>query len=157
MKNLKPKWIQEAPRNKNGGHGYRPTHYNHPCAIWVRESPANYNWLCQLGWELCQEYTYRYNKIHACQVHLEWLMKNPPPIPVEVREITEVRLAMPEKYKIEGDPIESYRRYYLGDKAKFAKWTRREVPKWFKSSEEDDQIKFKPLKKEDKIIFRKRR
>ena len=39
---------------------YRPTHKNHPSAIWVRESLNNYVWLCQLGIDLCKEYTERY-------------------------------------------------------------------------------------------------
>lgn len=28
---------------------YRPTHANHPCSVWVRESTANYKWLHELG------------------------------------------------------------------------------------------------------------
>jgi hypothetical protein len=32
---------------------YKPTHLNHPCAIWVRKSLSNYKWLCELGFNLC--------------------------------------------------------------------------------------------------------
>ena len=60
-----------------GGEGpYRATHKNHPSAIWARSNKSNYNWLCKLGLELCEEYTYRYGKIHKTQQHLEWLSKN---------------------------------------------------------------------------------
>ena len=45
---------------------YKKTHPNHPCAKWVRESQANYRWLCRLGLELCGEYTFRYGKHHKC-------------------------------------------------------------------------------------------
>jgi hypothetical protein len=36
---------------------YKRTHANHPCAIWARTSLANYQWLCALGFWLCQEYS----------------------------------------------------------------------------------------------------
>ena len=36
---------------------------------------------------------------------------------------------MPDKYKGE-DPIESYRKYYAGDKYRLAVWTRRDPPEW---------------------------
>ena len=50
--------INTAPLNSSGNHGYRPTHKNHPCSIWLRESIANYEWLCNLGIELCKQYYY---------------------------------------------------------------------------------------------------
>ncbi len=43
---------------------YKLSHKNHPCAIWTRESLSNYLYLCELGLELCKEYTYRYGKRH---------------------------------------------------------------------------------------------
>ena len=46
---------------------YRKTHVNHHSNKWVRESLSNYKWLCELGMELCKEYTYRYGKIHKTQ------------------------------------------------------------------------------------------
>lgn len=48
------------------GHGwtYKLTHQNHPCAKWCRDSRANFLWLCALGIELSNEYTYRYGKRH---------------------------------------------------------------------------------------------
>ena len=33
-----------SPFNQ-GDSPYRRTHYNHPCAIWTRESAGNYEWL----------------------------------------------------------------------------------------------------------------
>ena len=32
---------------------------NHPCGIWTRKSLSNYKWLCELGVNLCLEYTRR--------------------------------------------------------------------------------------------------
>jgi len=37
---------------------------------------------------------------------------------------------MPDEYKV-ADPVESYRNYYRGAKASFAKWTNREKPEWW--------------------------
>ena len=37
---------------------------------------------------------------------------------------------MPEEYRDE-DTVEAYRKYYIGEKAGFAKWKAREVPEWF--------------------------
>jgi hypothetical protein len=41
---------------------YKPTHKNHPSAIWVRQSYKNYQWLYNHFISLCEEYTKRYNK-----------------------------------------------------------------------------------------------
>ena len=39
---------------------------------------------------------------------------------------------MPDEYKVEGDPVSAYRKYYKGEKAYFAKWNRgREAPEWW--------------------------
>jgi hypothetical protein len=37
---------------------------------------------------------------------------------------------MPEEYKVD-DVVESYRKYYCGEKRYFAKWKNREIPEWF--------------------------
>ncbi len=50
---------------------YKLSHKNHPCSIWARECIENYVWLCDLGMELCFEYTYRYGKKHKSQAVFE--------------------------------------------------------------------------------------
>ena len=107
---------------------YRLSHKNHPCSIWVRENISNYLWLCELGLELCKEYTHRYEKRHKSQDVIEWCLINLPSIPEE--DFTEPPKAMPEEYKVD-DVVQSYRNYYLGDKKYFSKWKKREVPYWF--------------------------
>ena len=47
-----------------------------------------------------------------------------------VVKMTNFVQAMPEQYK-QTDPVEAYRKYYLGEKASFAKWTKRKAPDWF--------------------------
>lgn len=94
---------------------YKKTHPNHPCGIWVRESGANYRWLCELGLALCDEFTFRYGKVHKTRAHLEWLSAHPPGLP-EVG-VTLIRQAMPEEYK-RPNPVEAYRTYYRENKLK---------------------------------------
>jgi hypothetical protein len=115
-------WVQggEAP--------YKLSHKNHPCAIWTRESLSNYLYLCDLGLELCKEYTYRYGKRHKSQDVIEWCLINKPNI-ID-KDFTTPPKAMPDEFKVD-DVIESYRNYYIGAKKDFAKWKNREIPEWF--------------------------
>ena len=110
---------------------YKKTHINHPCSIWVRESIENYEWLCELAIALCNEYTYRYAKLHKTQKHIEWLIRNPP-FNIPAVHKTPVRLAMPDEYKNE-DPIESYRMFYRESKMKqrgIVNYTKRDWPEF---------------------------
>jgi len=108
---------------------YKLSHKNHPCAIWSRESLSNYLYLCDLGLELCKEYTYRYGKRHKSQDVIEWCVTNKPNICD--KEFTEPARAMPNEYKVDS-VVESYRNYYIGEKSKIAVWKNREIPEWFK-------------------------
>jgi hypothetical protein len=108
---------------------YKLSHKNHPCAIWSRESLSNYLYLCDLGLELCKEYTYRYGKRHKSQEVIEWCVTNKPNICD--KEFTEPARAMPNEYKVDS-VVESYRNYYIGEKSKIAVWKNRDTPEWFK-------------------------
>lgn len=55
--------------------GYKITHRNHPCTIWVRNDPKNYYWLVRHFEALCIIYKLKYNKIHACHKYLEFFKK----------------------------------------------------------------------------------
>ena len=117
----------------------KASHINHPSAIWSRANRDNYIWLYRMWFYLCKEYTHRYGKIHACERLVNVLYLPPeniaegnfypptPAMPVEVK----VELLNPiagRKY----DVLKSYHNYYILNKAHFAKWTKREVPTWFK-------------------------
>lgn len=121
----------EAEKWFNEGLIYRQTHVNHPCSLWVRECKENYIWLCQLGFELCKEYAYRYDKQisdHKCYSKLIFLAEHVPSLP-SYGNITTPRLAMPDKYK-HTDPVFSYRMYYLNEKARMLVWRKRSPPPW---------------------------
>ena len=104
---------------------YKKTHPNHPCAIWVRESVANYRWLCDLGYWLCNEYTFRYSKTHKTETHITWLADNFPPLP-DIGP-TPFRMAMPDEFKNE-DPVVAYKLYYLGAKQRMLIYSKRTPP-----------------------------
>jgi hypothetical protein len=108
---------------------YKLSHKNHPCAIWVRECVENYIWLCDLALELCDEYSYRYGKVHKSKKIIEWCLMNIPNLR-ENGDITPFALAMPEQYK-KTDAVAAYRLYYINEKSHLAEWKNREVPYWF--------------------------
>jgi len=109
---------------------YSATHINHPSAIWVRQSEQNYRTLFNLYCALLEEYTYRYEKTHACTRLMGALASPPKNIDMD-KQFTQPTPAMPEEYKVKNDSIKSYRNYYIHDKNRFAKWKNRSVPEWF--------------------------
>ena len=123
---------------------YKPTHINHPTCIWVRIHRPNFDFALRLALELCKEYTFRYNKQHACQSHILWLRSHPPPCNSSdsyrldqvfatstlPRNCTYVPLAMPTCFH-SPSLVKSYRNYYRSDKAVFSSWKNRPIPSWF--------------------------
>jgi len=43
---------------------YKPTHKNHPSAVWVRSSASAYRWTVDHLWALGSEYQRRYGRVH---------------------------------------------------------------------------------------------
>lgn len=107
---------------------YKSTHQKHPCVLWVEDSYANFVWLKELTIALNVEYKYRFEKTsdHKSIAVLEEISD----YQYENRGLTEFAQAMPEIYKVPGDPVSAYRQFYLGEKMHFAKWTRRRIPAW---------------------------
>ena len=107
---------------------YKPTHLQHPCTLWAGESLENWLWLRELVLELDKEYRYRFNhkKSHRSALVAEHL--EIPPLPS--LGITERPQAMPEIYKIPGNPVKAYRQYYISAKSHLLIYTKREVPSW---------------------------
>jgi hypothetical protein len=120
--------VHHMSRDNTDDIPYKLSHKNHPCAIWSRESLSNYFYLCDLGLELCREYTYRYGKRHKSQEIIEWCIINKPTIPDN--GFTNPPKAMPDEYKVDS-VIESYRKYYMGAKSSFTTWRNRNKPEWF--------------------------
>ena len=111
---------------------YKSTHINHPCVLWVEQSFDNFSWLKSLAFALNKEFRFRFEKkqdhksISVLNEISAYGYKN--------RGLTEFAQAMPEKYKVPGDPVKAYRKFYIGEKMTFAKWTKRSIPGWVQAS-----------------------
>jgi hypothetical protein len=104
---------------------YKSTHLNHPSGIWCRESVHNYNWLYDHFVALSEEYTVRYKKIHSTDSLLRSILKNPPSNIPQV-PATPMRVAITDtQWHVDGNPIQSYRNYYVGEKLNTEKDTER--------------------------------
>ena len=132
---------------------YKPiSNIKHPMCLWILNSENNYKYAGLLGISLSKEYTYRYKKIHSCDKHIKWLINNVPNgnhvLRIEYSDktvlsknyiskipgMTRIPLCMPED-SMNGNTIESYRKYYIIHKVYFAKWTSRNIPYWFHYSD----------------------
>jgi len=110
---------------------YKPTHLNHPCTKWVKASSSNWHWLLTHGFALCNEYTHRFKKTHACERVMLWLMENHENISLGALGVTPFAQAMPVEYRND-NAVEAYRLYYKKDKSRFAKWIKgRSAPEWW--------------------------
>lgn len=111
---------------------YRSTHVNHPVVRWAAGSLGNFRWLVFLLHHLTREYRHRYGREHAswrawCASPLQRMWGC---LPFPRRDRTPFAQAMPEGYRIPGDPVAAYRAYYLGEKRHLLKYTRRQPPGW---------------------------
>lgn len=114
---------------------YQAVHVNHPCTIWARETVENYFWLYDHFYSLCQEYTKRYEKIHATQTLLiEPLSQEPKNIKMAPRTIFPIAMKNFPECVVEDDPVASYRNYYRKAKKNFAVWNHSSAPEWFLES-----------------------
>lgn len=110
---------------------YRPTHHNHPCAVWLRKSSLNYRWAHTHLLGLLDEYTLRYGKVHKTAALAIPLEVAPPRLVLyQCEHMTPYALAMPDEYKISKSAITCYREYYKHGKKDLHKWTRRPKPDW---------------------------
>ena len=110
---------------------YKPTHKNHPSAVWVRENRSNYQWLWQLLNKLLVEYTFRYGKIHKTES--SGIFWNLSIIPHELRggKFTEPPQCMPDHCKIPNATVLAYRNYYIKEKSYMARWKFTKKPIWY--------------------------
>ncbi len=85
---------------------------NHPCVKWAAESDDNLQWLFQHGISLCNEYTSRYGKKHACERSIRLAAMSQMDNGCPEKHTPFVR-AMPDelKYRNDIDTITAYRMY----------------------------------------------
>lgn len=132
---------------------YSHTHVNHPCALWVRASRANFDRAIELAEALAAEFRHRFDKPHGSEAALDWVKRHRAEAQVLDGPLTPYALAMPEEYMLgngshlyQDSTIAAYRAYYRAEKRGHwcksrdpakpstwvpAKWTRRDPPEWF--------------------------
>lgn len=110
---------------------YKLTHKNHPSAIWTRDNKSNWKWLKKLGLALCEEYQYRYGKVHKSYEIIKGLKC--PALPEG--EMYDPPQAMKDEYK-KDSAIRGYRNLYAfgKDHLHFWKyrhaWKKRNIPRF---------------------------
>lgn len=120
---------------KCGGEGYYgfERYMNNPCALWTQRSLSHYMWLLSNAFAICTEFKIRYNK-HIGQEHkaLEKLiLLRDTVFKPEDNGWEDPPRYMPKEYKVP-DVVQSYRNYYIGAKARLAKWSTQDgKPDWF--------------------------
>lgn len=139
---------------------YAATHINHPSAIWARQNKLNYDYLYALFVATCDEYTYRYGKVHLTDSKLRNLLKE---FPKNIKDTDTNQSqvwhgptpAMPDECKVAGDHLASYRKYYIDKKADMAMWTNREPPEWFINGIKEKDAYLRLPVQEVRALFRK--
>ena len=131
MRDVKQFLKDNVPKEKQPAWGI--THVNHPCTVWSRENCSNYDWHYKHFIALCNEYTYRYGKIHASETKLATVLRNAPKKIEHTTGKSPFRLAMGSNPEcMFEDAVKSYRAFYQTKQARFAmKWTKRKQPEWF--------------------------
>lgn len=104
---------------------------NHPCTKWAQTSYSNWEWLRKHAVELCNEYTFRYGKIH----YYDFLIRSflTAPHLWKEQDLTPYPQCMPQIYKTT-DAVAAYRNYYLGAKQHILSYTKREIPDWVRAA-----------------------
>lgn len=108
--------------------GYKIAYQNHPCTKWARESLSNWLWLKDLSLYLNDEWQFRYD--HS-RNHKSYDVIKSLPIPdIEDLGLTPFAICMNNEFKVNNDPVQSYRNYYIKTKFKLFNWKNREMPEW---------------------------
>jgi hypothetical protein len=89
---------------------YKPTHRNHPSAVWVRSGVKQYRWAYSLLEALSDEYTLRYGKVHKTWERCSEALSQPPEGIADLF-FTPPPQCMPDECKHSG-AVTAYRNYY---------------------------------------------
>jgi hypothetical protein len=114
---------------------YKKTHWNHPCAVWVRESTSNYYYAYRLLVALLEEFEYRYGKEHKTKTLLPYLKDAP--LNIRFIGLTPFAQAMDNRFK-DPDGVTAYRKYYNDGKSHLHTWTGRPIPPFIRKEETYD-------------------
>lgn len=113
---------------QHGAHvgSWKSTHAKHPCTLWAGETRANFEWLCEHAFALVEEHGRRYphtaagRRGHKAGPVILDALDHAHRLPAG--PLTPHVQAMPERWRVPGNPVAGYRQYYAADKAHFASW-----------------------------------
>ena len=115
---------------------YKPVHQKHPCTLWAMETQWNYSFAFGLYRCMLNEYENRYHKKHGASKHFIPLMKGFYLMPKGAMTKHPQCFSGHDDLKTdEFYPIEAYRKFYIVDKSKFARYKYTEKPKWMENDE----------------------
>ena len=112
---------------------YKPVHQKHPCTLWAGETRANYHFAFVLSKVMLFEYYSRYMKKHGASKHIKALEKGINIIPYG--RMTKHPQCFSGHDHLKTDefyPIQAYRKFYVLDKLRFARYNYTEKPTWLK-------------------------
>jgi hypothetical protein len=119
------------PPSRADGAPYAKSHWNHPCAVWVREDFKHFDWLRVHAYGLLNEWKLRFKTPHACEAALNYMTYNLPTPWLTTNTFLCPPLAMPEEFRSRvASPIGSYRNYIRRAKQHLHTWTVRPPPTW---------------------------
>ena len=112
---------------------YKPVHQKHPCTLWAMETKENFLFAYKLYVSMLREYTRRYGKEHGASKHKYSICFG-------VGYIPDGKLTPhPQCFSGHDDlkteefyPIEAYRKFYIVDKSRFARYNFTDKPQWMK-------------------------
>lgn len=123
-----------APPKTRAGTTYAKSHWDHPCAVWVRQDFKHWHWVKMGAFELCSQYQTRFPnallKQHACYdalAHMEgagvteWMPR---------KNWVDPPQCMPVEFQIRGNTVGAYRAYYKTGKKHLHQWTGVKPPEW---------------------------
>ena len=99
---------EQMPLTKKGT-PYKGGYQHHPCTVWAGDSRSNFLWLVRHGIAMCNEYTRRFHRKHACDNPILDMAVYESIVPQG--RLTDFAQAMPDEYK-HANAVIAYRRYY---------------------------------------------
>ena len=122
-----------APEYAEENDLYKPVHQKHPCTLWAMECRMNYMWATNLYVAMLLEYTARYKKEHGATKHFKSLWDGRMYLPDGKMTPHPQCFSGHDDLKTdEFFPIEAYRKFYIVDKSRFARYNYTQKPHWMK-------------------------
>jgi hypothetical protein len=79
----------------------RAVFVRNPICRWAQDHVFHYRHIVAYALSLCEEYTFRFEKKHACQEHLEWLKLNEPKLESGSKNLRSPPCCMGKSYKVD--------------------------------------------------------